>query len=716
MNSQRGFGLLEILVTLVLLGVGAAGLVTVSRGSLTAVQESRHYEVAMRLAESKLDEFRNFNGVVSATSPLTAYNSIVPGSGSKTVSNGGNSYSYNLSWTVADQYWNDVSAVWQTTVPANYPFSYSGRKLVTVTVGWTDNQNQGRSLQLAGAISSHMSLTKAQLNNGLDTSNRPKPVVNYTPGSVPDVVSVDLGDGTKKETSKPLPKIEGGNSNSLLVQFESTTYKPNVGNSTGKQSLQDMATVYCSCKTLGVPANTEPVPYLPSKPYYAMSERVQYWQTGARVSKPVGDISGNSNNQATLCGSCCREHYDVSDKGFFGYYSPLNLNRDKYSINGSTLEAVTSGNYIDACRFIRIDGVYQPAPDWHLVSLTVFADGFLKDPNNLANYQAYIAYVVKTHAKWQRDTFGSRSDTSWSAVSATPAILSFNDWLAANRAGSPTTAVVTGVGQNQLQLISRGIYVDIMAPSYLTEQVFKDTNGQSLAEPILAKIPFQDVNMTLLSRWTSTDSTKATVTSQPINTILDPANSYYGTYSRGVLTTRSTTYSGTPPVDSPITISTTSFQGNSGVVGTAIQESDKNSNEKSATIQVSIQNTANVLLKGVIECSLLKTTGSTQNPNYSADPCKSETSNGLNISSSSNVTCQRLTQGGVSQVEYSCSGLPGTPFTLTVGKSGYRATPAMPVNLILPSTSVAQGPCVMLVEQALLDKVPSTPTTCTSQP
>src|SRR5690606_20249529 len=98
MKPHKGFGLLEILITLVLLGVGVAGLVAMSRGILGASQDGRRYEVAMRLAESKLDDFRTFNGVVSAVSPLTAYNSIAAGTSTVTPADGGGTYT--LSWTV----------------------------------------------------------------------------------------------------------------------------------------------------------------------------------------------------------------------------------------------------------------------------------------------------------------------------------------------------------------------------------------------------------------------------------------------------------------------------------------------------------------------------------------------------------------------------------------------------------------------------------------
>lgn len=702
MKLHKGFGLLEILITLVLLGVGVAGLVVMSRSLLNTSQDSRRYEVAMRLAESKLDAFRTFNGVVSATSPLTAYNSITAGTSTTTPADGGGTYA--LSWAVSNQYWNGA---WQTTIPAGYLYAYPGRKIINVTVSWNDSTGQSRSLLLSGAISPAESLATDQMQGGgLDTS-RPKPEVTYTPGAVPDVVSVDLGNGSKKETSKPLPHITGNAGTSRLIQFDAITYQTQ-GTNNSKQSLQDMASVLCSCSTSGTPEKAS----LPGTPYYSATDKVQYWKAGEQVEKSVGVLNGNSNQQEPLCASCCREHYDVADKGFSGYFSPLNITRGRYRLSGSSLQKVTSGDYIDACRFVRLDGTYRPAPDWRLVSLTTFSSTFLNDATNLANYQAYVAYVVIEYAKWQKTAFAGRTDSSWSAPSSSPVIQSFNNWLAANRTGGSTTALSTSIGSRQL--ISRGIYVDIMSPSYLDDEVFKG----GVTEPILAKIPFQDVNMTLLSEWSSSDANKGTVTSQPIATIVDPDNNYYGTYSRGVLTAKSTTFSGTPPVDSPITITAKSYQGNSGVVGSPVLPEDINA-AMTATMQVSIQAQAIASLHGIIECLQLKSTGNGNNVKNSSVSCDA-TSIGLTVGvNNANVTCQVLDLGKPAKPNYSCSGVPGSSFTLTLSKSGYQITPASQ-SFTLPASGTSVGGCVMMVEQALLTASPAptpTPTTtCTTVP
>lgn len=391
MKPHKGFGLLEILITLVLLGVGVAGLVAMSRGILGASQDGRRYEVAMRLAESKLDDFRTFNGVVSAVSPLTAYNSIAAGTSTVTPADGGGTYT--LSWTVNNQYWNGTT--WQTTVPAGYLQSYPGRKVVNVTVSWSDNDGNPISLLLAGAVSPAESLAQNQLNGGLDTSREPPQVV-YTPGVAPDVISIQIDqEGRKQETSKPLPTVTSKDGTvGKLVQFETVTYKPDNGGNT-QQVLQDLASVSCSC-SYGSSVNA----YLPGQAILTDSNLL-YWSVGSQVTKQTGILNSSVKDQPTLCTSCCKNHFDGSGSSFDQFYSPLHTNRQRYN---SSLTSVNSGDYVDACRFVRLDGYYRPLPEWNLIKVVVASADFLAKTANQTSYQNYIKYVVTTYITWQKNT------------------------------------------------------------------------------------------------------------------------------------------------------------------------------------------------------------------------------------------------------------------------------------------------------------------------
>lgn len=682
MKRQLGFGLLEILITMVVLGVAVVGLVVFSKSALVASQEGRSYEIAMRLAESKLDEFRNFNSATTAAIPFTAYNDISTNStGTKLTQYG---VDYYITWVAKDQYWNKASSVWQDSPPSGYSAPTSGQKVVTVTVTW-----QGKQLQLSSNISPGSSLLGNELDGGLDSS-RSGPKVAFNPGSVPDVVvtDLDLEGVNKKEASKPLPDVSKSGS-SLRVKFDTTTYQATGGAST-QQALQDFATVSCSCKYESNVGKADA--YLPALPFYIESNKVQYWKVGKKTNKLIGMPSDKVKDEDELCtGSttnCCRDHYDVTTEGFAGYYDPLNLQR------------AVSGYYQDACRFVRIDGVYRPAPDWHLIALTTFPSNFLDDAANLAAYQEYIVYAVVTYTKWQKQTLSTMSDSSWSSISTSPP--NIEPFMAWSGRGNVSTNLSTDVSKT-LQLISRGIYVDIMPPSYLNNEVFKNNTD----EPDLAKIPFQDVNMTLLSTWRSSDDSKGTVSNGIIKDY-DPDLGYYkNSYSRGLLTTVN-------PTNTPITITASSYQGNSGVVGATVPPGDI-TNAISSTIQVSIKaQTAQTETeyRWVIECEKLKTTGNNNSPT----PCNTNDTNNLTVKVSNPVVkCAQVTiKGNSATIVYSCTGAPGSQFYLTFENTGYDITPSrvplsetVPSMITLPDSGITNGGCVKMAESVLFTVIPA---------
>lgn len=698
MNRTKGFGLLEILITLVVLGVGVAGLVSVGKIVLQTSQGTRDYETAIRLAQSRLDKLRQFND-------SAGYLLIVSGSASTVIVSQAVSQAYAETWVVTDQYMG-ASSAWQTTPPANYALGYPGRKIVNVTVGWTDSSSVSRAVALTGNISPTLSLSSSEMGGGLGKSY-PKPQIAQTPGAVPDVVTVAIG-ASSKETSKPLPDIQG-NSSSRAIQLESVTYDTA---SKTKQSLQDTSTVYCSCKP-----DVTTQAYLPDSIYYSQTDKVQYWKMGKQVSKATGGL--DASKQQDLCSTCCRDHYtDVSTEGFAGYYDPLNPTRARYTYSGSNLVA-SSGNYVDACRFIRIDGYYRPAPDWRLVSLTVFPASFFTDNTNVAKYQQYITYVATEYTKLQKSAFANNSDSSWSAPGSLSSIASFSAW-------GGNTAVSTGTGT--IQLISRGIFVDTMPPSYLTDQVFKDpANGNVSSIPDVAKIPFQDINMTLLSEWSSSSSAVATVTNAPIQD-LDANSSYYGTYSRGRLNAQKTTKSGT--TDNPITITAKNYQGNLGVVGLPISPSAAIPIVSSA-LQVSISSQAQptATVTGVIKCLDLKTTttgnGSNKVTVYSMVACSNPVGslNQTGDMSTMGVNCTFQNPSAPAEASYSCVGAPSTVFTLNLSRSNSQVTPDSQ-TIILPASGVLTGNCVLIVTDALRSAAASgflpagtnIPSSCTSSP
>ncbi|WCH23480.1 type IV pilus modification PilV family protein [Aeromonas salmonicida] len=689
MNRQKGFGLLEILITLVVLGVGIVGLVSMSKSALKVSQDGRRYETAMRLAESKLDEFRNFNGVMTATAPLTAYNQITSASAAVTLSG----EPYSLAWTVTNQYLN--GSTWQGAAPAGYRLSYPGRKAVTVNVGWSDSEGQSHTLQLTGNISPIESLSTDQLNGGLNTA-RQGPKVNYTPGVAPDVISVELGDGNKQETSKPLPTVTSKDGQvGKLVQFETVTYKPEVGGNT-QQVLQDMASVSCSCSY-----GSSLTAYLPGQVYSSASNQL-YWKAGAMQNKPTGTLDSSVNGQPTLCSSCCKDHFDGSGSGFDNFYAPLNTARVRYN---SALSTVTSGKYVDACRFVRLDGFYRPLPDWNLVKVVVTTADFLAKPANQASYQKYIKYVVKTYIDWQKSTL------NWTqGASATlPTITDFSAWLASNaETGGDTTTGIT-VGTGTAQLIARGIYVDVLDPAYL---VGIDTS----VTDYLTKVPFQDINLTMLAEWTMGPLTLLTgsaidyavVTNEAVKTVVDLNNYYFGSYSRGYMTAKKSTKDSSQ-ILRDVVVRVTAYQGNSGITASLVSPRDQSlalSADMEVKIDVEQQASPTMKVSGRIQC-LERGKG---NNNPPPEACGKNAFNNLSISTpNSGATCRvDKPQANNQPAAYLCEAPENSTLVINLSYTNQGSTtymlqpPSFSVQMTpQPSNQVLSGPCSLLVDNGV---------------
>ncbi|MBS2782195.1 type IV pilus modification PilV family protein [Aeromonas salmonicida] len=689
MNRQKGFGLLEILITLVVLGVGIVGLVSMSKSALKVSQDGRRYETAMRLAESKLDEFRNFNGVMTATAPLTAYNQITSASAAVTLSG----EPYSLAWTVTNQYLN--GSTWQGAAPAGYRLSYPGRKAVTVNVGWSDSEGQSHTLQLTGNISPIESLSTDQLNGGLNTA-RQGPKVNYTPGVAPDVISVELGDGNKQETSKPLPTVTSKDGQvGKLVQFETVTYKPEVGGNT-QQVLQDMASVSCSCSY-----GSSLTAYLPGQVYSSASNQL-YWKAGAMQNKPTGTLDSSVNGQPTLCTSCCKDHFDGSGSGFDNFYAPLNTARVRYN---SALSTVTSGKYVDACRFVRLDGFYRPLPDWNLVKVVVTTADFLAKPANQASYQKYIKYVVKTYIDWQKSTL------NWTqGASATlPTITDFSAWLASNaETGGDTTTGIT-VSTGTAQLIARGIYVDVLDPAYL---VGIDTS----VTDYLTKVPFQDINLTMLAEWTMGPLTLLTgsaidyavVTNEAVKTVVDLNNYYFGSYSRGYMTAKKSTKDSSQ-ILRDVVVRVTAYQGNSGITASLISPRDQSlalSADMEVKIDVEQQASPTMKVSGRIQC-LERGKG---NNNPPPEACGKNAFNNLSISTpNSGATCRvDKPQANNQPAAYLCEAPENSTLVINLSYTNQGSTtymlqpPSFSVQMTpQPSNQVLSGPCSLLVDNGV---------------
>lgn len=154
---QAGFTLLEVLITLVVLG---AGLISLAKFQGTVLQDNdlaKTRSVAAQLAEERIEQFRSFrvlDAVTGAALGLSAYQSIASDSTGEniTVSN----VAYTRTWAVVDFCFpiarnSPADNVSSPTVDCRRRIP--DFKNVTVTVAWNDQDGNPRDVSLATSIS-----------------------------------------------------------------------------------------------------------------------------------------------------------------------------------------------------------------------------------------------------------------------------------------------------------------------------------------------------------------------------------------------------------------------------------------------------------------------------------------------------------------------------------------------------------------------------------
>lgn len=692
--KQKGMGLIEVMVAFIIIATSAVALVGLQNSFMQTEDESTSREVAMHLAETTLDELRTFDSI-NTTAGVVAYEDIASNSVGTSQTIG--KFTYTTTWAVTNRFFT-------TPTPA-----LPDQKDVNVIVTWLDREGSARSISLFGIISPNTSINASSgLASGSAAAGL-KPKVIYTPGVAPDVVSISLGNGSKQETTKPLPTVSNSGG-SIQVQFDTVTYN----SASNTQVLADTLTLSCSCSFGSGTKNTA----LPAEP--TLVDGLLYWKAPATdqyVAKKWGQSA--NNQQSSLCSVCCEQHFDryTDTSGLFSdYYNRLNFPSSKYN---TSLTAVTSGDYIDSCRLLRLDGYYKPMPDWNLVKLVVVSSDFLRDTANQTSYQNYIKYVVKAYVELQQAGDWPAHNPTLTSDSTSTSILSFSQWLAvsgnAAAGGDITTTVdidkdaVTPVSK---QLIARGIFVDVMSDSWV------DALNTSDAD-YLTKVPFYDVNMTLLSQWSSSNTNVATVYSEPIKTLTDADSDYYGVYKRGYLLDDQT---------GSTSISVSAFQGNSSVA--AYQNSNNtpeiaisayDNTKLTDTLTVTVGGTVTpdtVTVSGSLYCLDQKSTqtgtGNNKTITYSAIACDTNGNNKtfdvltLSSSDSSVATCTLSAVNTTASPAYrpfSCTTTQGASFSISVGgtKTGYTVYPS-PKNIQLDPASTAtsvQVGCINVYQTVL---------------
>ncbi|GGD66390.1 type IV pilus modification PilV family protein [Lacimicrobium alkaliphilum] len=508
MFSAKGFTLVEVLIAALIIMIGVAGYVRLQSYYIRSDAQTNQRSVAMQLAQDKLSDLRGFTSLRPVPGEFS-FSDITDDVGGQLeagevevtlTKDEQKLYTFNRNWEVTHQYFVDTNAdgiadSWlnngDPALPAVLPL-WPAQKQVTVTVSWADPQGEQQSLSLQASIAPVTQASSYQAVSESDNA-RATPVVSHTAGLAPDVVAYELGNNNKVETSKPVPQTSAQEGNNQ-VSFETVQYTDSPGDET-KLKREEFVTVGCLCQLAGTGSGKTPH-------ITVLADKALGIKPGKEVIKTIGEPA--PGNQPSLCGQCCRDHHDTADMvvNEQHYRAEEGTPHKHYESDGKggfSMASALGDQYNEVCRFRRVDGLFQIYPDWQLLDIIAFDDQYLLDASNLEKYTDYTEALISRHIQGL----------------AAPA-----------RPNDRNISVVPG----GYQMIARGIYLDRMKTEH-RQQVLEvilsgEKNWKALA-------PFYDINLTLLANWSVQSPDVATVTHQDIQSLVDPDNDYYGTYSRG---------------------------------------------------------------------------------------------------------------------------------------------------------------------------------------
>jgi prepilin-type N-terminal cleavage/methylation domain-containing protein len=576
---QAGYTLIEVLIGILVFALGMMALAQLQGNLSKASAEANARTVALNIAEEEIEALRSFSQLTDITDEsAAAFDDIV--SFTKPVSRGG--LEYTVTAAVTPYYYDpgDAGIGSFTPIKPHPDMVYADLKRLEMTVSWgigedaqsfqIDGNNATTamgtgSVTLTDLISSFTTTTGGKIiTNG--TEGLYAPPVTYNPGQNPDIVSIQLGPTKFKESTTPLPDVVRDNE-LVETRFDVVTYSQDASGATFLRR-EEFRALSCEC-TLQVPSTSEQGGLRPT--IWDGNEYVE----GEFVSKPYG-ISAN-NQQSVFCDLCCRDHHDggIGENDVAGdpgrsRYSPFRNSSEYYDAShglngdhphywrdnrGNLVLAESHGdNYLESCRMIRKDGFWRIAQDLRQEGLNAFPGDYLDDSAEVTTYSRYVTGAVSDYEEQMegKDQYELGPPLLMLPQEASPAV-----HFPASIPENPTVMAPGGVVEQQLR--ARGIYIDYMSDELRARINCLDLGGSGPACDVpavttaLEIIPFYDVQLTWLARWTE----------EPSNIPIDVSNEAIvsdNQHSRGLAELVSGT--GDPIINSEVHI------GNLGLTGT----------------------------------------------------------------------------------------------------------------------------------------------------
>ena len=514
---QKGVGLIEVLIAGLVFAVGITAVVQLQGTFFKNSSAANARTIAMSIAEEKIEDLRGFQVTDSSHPYIFTFTRITgdgPGNNSDT---GGrllcnnqtdvavcthvlpsgsitrDNIIFNRSWTVTNYYYNGGSL---TTIPNEDIV----QKQVTVTVDWTDIDNTPQTATLSTIINKYSSASATGLLANNIGGSGEKPLVFYTPSTDTHVTPISVGTDTKRETLVPSSQTVDGYSRTNFIAY---TYS---GLASGNQLVreEEFQTVACDCLFNGVSGNdlnpsddndtSDDATYSVAHLQWNIATDTYIDVAGELVAGKVkGCVKGGGSNCAAhpdnLCDTCCKDHHDSSTSifKFDPFRSTNDFTLDDHNHYNGT-NPVTTGQYLESCRFKRVNGYWRVFQDWNLVKYSVLPLSDLIDSTTKATYTAYVQAVIDAHldeSKVSGETLNSSP-----VKPATINHASFGNYINLSVGDKP-------------EMTARAVYLDYIDSDHLNKIKNKKLAGQDY----LLHLPFYELEVAPVSNWLSVEPT-----------------------------------------------------------------------------------------------------------------------------------------------------------------------------------------------------------------